>query len=84
MLYFPIKLIFKFFCCRQALGEFHCLVQELRLDTERFQCYFRMTPDQFDYVLGLISPTVTKLNTNYRDPIPAAERLAITLRWVTL
>jgi hypothetical protein len=55
-------------------------VQELRLDSDRFHRYFRLTPDQFDYVLGLISPTITKLNTNYRDSIPAAERLAITLR----
>lgn len=28
---------------REALGEFHRLVQELKKDTKRFHMYFRMT-----------------------------------------
>jgi hypothetical protein len=36
---------------RQELGEFHRLVQELRLDQQRFLQYFRMTPETFDNLL---------------------------------
>ncbi len=33
---------------RQGLGEYHRLIQELRVDPERFHMYFRMNPDAFD------------------------------------
>ena len=53
---------------------------ELREDTEKFFSYFRMSPQQFDELLRLVAPKITKKNTNWRPVISAEIRLAITLR----
>ncbi|KAK0138530.1 Protein ALP1-like [Merluccius polli] len=63
-------------------GEFHRLVQELRLDEGRFQRYFRLDMEQFDSLLSKIGPLITRQHTNYRRPIPPAERVAICLRFL--
>ena len=65
---------------RDDLGEFHKLVQELESDDERFQKYFRMNKRQFDEILLLVEKDLSKEVTNYRRPICARERLAVTLR----
>lgn len=52
----------------------------LRVDPKRFYLYFRMTPECFDEVLDWIHPEIIKMSTNFREPIPKQERLAITLR----
>ncbi|KAK0134928.1 Protein ALP1-like [Merluccius polli] len=67
---------------REQHGEFHRLVQELRLDGERFQRYFRLDREQFDRLLSTVGPVITMTTTNYRHPIPPAERLAICLRFL--
>jgi len=41
---------------RDDLGKYARLVQELRLGSDRFHRYFRMSTEQFDYVLGLVEP----------------------------
>jgi len=45
-------------CCvienRDDLGKYARLVQELRLGSDSFHRYFRMSTEQFDYVLGLV------------------------------
>jgi hypothetical protein len=38
---------------------------------------FRMTPKTFEYLLSLVGPELTK--TSQREPLPAAERLQMTL-----
>ncbi|XP_074537109.1 uncharacterized protein LOC141798997 [Halichoeres trimaculatus] len=63
-------------------GEFHHLVQELRLDDGRFQRYFRLTRAQFDVLLARVGARVSRMDTNYRRAIPAAERLSICLRFL--
>lgn len=65
---------------RSELGEFHHLVQELRLDDGRFQSYFRLNRSQFDDLLGRIGARISLQDTNYRRSISAAERLSICLR----
>ena len=50
---------------RTELGEFHRLLQELRLDDDRFQ---------------RLSFFISRLDTNYRRSISASERLSICLR----
>lgn len=65
---------------RRQLGEFHRLLQELRLDDGRFQRYFRLTTAQFDDLLGRIGARISRQDTNYRRSISAAERLSICLR----
>jgi len=55
---------------RRRLGEFHRLLQELRLDDGRLQRYFRLTVSWFDDLL----------DTDDRRSVSAAERLSICLR----
>jgi len=37
------------------------LIKELRLDSGRFHRYFRMSTEQFDYVMGLVGPHISRL-----------------------
>ena len=48
---------------RKELGEFHRLVQELRLDSTRFQQYFRMSPSTFDDLVNMVGPYIQKQTT---------------------
>ena len=68
---------------REQLGEYHRLVQELRLDEGRLHAYFRMDRSQFDHLLSLVGPAITKLNRNFRSPIQPAQKLAVCLRFLT-
>ncbi|KAJ8358207.1 hypothetical protein AAFF_G00026110 [Aldrovandia affinis] len=54
---------------RRQHGEYHRLVQELRLDGERFQRYFRLDRAQFDELLTRVGPRITRQDTNWRSPI---------------
>ena len=65
---------------RSELGEFHHLLQELRLDDGRFQRYFRLTGAMFDDLLARVGARISRQDTNYRRSISAAERLSICLR----
>ena len=68
---------------RRARGEFFNLVQELRTnDPERHRTYFRMIRETFDLLLSKIGPSITRQRTNFREPIDAAQRLAVTLRYL--
>ena len=68
---------------RRARGEFFNLVQELRTnDPERHRTYFRMSRDTFDLLLSKIGPTINRQRTNFREPIDAEQRLAVTLRYM--
>lgn len=52
-----------------------------RLTPENFRNYYRMTATQFEELLHLVAPAITK-ETVIREPLPPAERLSITLRFV--
>ena len=65
---------------RSELGEFHHLLQELRLDDGRFKRYFRLTGAMFDDLLARVGARISRQDTNYRRSISAAERLSICLR----
>ena len=41
-----------------------------------------MSPDRFEHLLSLVGPSIQKSDTNFRKSIPAAERLALTLRYL--
>ena len=62
------------------LGEFHHLLQELRLDDSRFQRYFGLTGDQFEDLLARAGTKISRQDTSYRRYISAAECLSICLR----
>lgn len=47
-----------------------------------FKNFCRMCPKDFEALLKLVEPKIMKIDTNYRIAIPAAERLAVTLRFL--
>ena len=59
---------------RSQLGEFHQLLQELRLDDGRFQTYFQLTGAMFDDLLTRVGARISRQDTNYRRSLSAAER----------
>ena len=68
---------------RLLKGEYHSLIQEMRLsDHESFYKYFRMTPQRFDHLLSLVGPLISHQETKFRAPVSASERLAVTLRYL--
>lgn len=67
---------------RKKLGEYHCLIQQMRLnDHESFFQYFRMTPAWFDLLLGIVGPYLEKKSL-YREPVSPKERLAVKNRFL--
>ncbi|KAK7904180.1 hypothetical protein WMY93_016787 [Mugilogobius chulae] len=45
---------------RREQGDFYYLVQELRLDSERYYQYFRMSAEQMDELLNMIGPNIRR------------------------
>ena len=75
-----VREIFQTRCTR---GEYHSLVNEMRLtDHQSFYKYFHMSPERFAHLLSLVGPAITRQTTTFREPISAGERLAITLRYL--
>ena len=65
---------------RETYGEFYHLVDEVLIDEEKCLSYIRMRSCTFHSLLDLIAPYIPKRETNFRKPIPAKQRLVITLR----
>ena len=55
------------------------LVQELRLDSQCHKQYLRMAPANFDHIIALIGPSITKQDTNMRLALTPGLNLAVTL-----
>ena len=67
---------------RKEKGEFHLLIKDMKLfDHQYFFQHFRMTPSRFEELLGYIAPSLLK-DAQKREPIGAAERLCVTLRFL--
>nr|CAI5838216.1 unnamed protein product [Callosobruchus analis] len=47
-------------------------------ESGEYKNFCRMVSQDFDYLLSLIEGKISKSNTNYRDSIPAYDRLAVT------
>ena len=63
-------------------GIFATLVEELRReDQSDYTNYFRMSPSEFDEMFVRVENKITKKDTRMREAIPAATKLAITLRF---
>ena len=68
--------------CREATakGEFFLMYPDLRKYPAKFFCSYRMSIHQFDNLLHLLRPVISKQINNYCESISAEERLVITLR----
>ena len=66
----------KIYALRQTKGEYHLLVQGLKLYDQNyfFRC-FRMSPENFEMLLSWIRPKM-------RESISVGQRLCITLRYL--
>lgn len=67
---------------RQQYGQYTSLLDtQLRLeDPAAFRNFTRFTPEVFDDILERVAPVIQKQQTNYRHPLSAGLKLAITLR----
>jgi hypothetical protein len=64
---------------RVQQADYHNLMAEMRLyDRDMFFHYTRCTVEQFDQLLSLVGPLITK--RSHRTPLNPEHRLAITLR----
>lgn len=61
-------------------GTYYRLVKELELDADKFKDYFRLSQEQFQYVLEKVEASILRTNTRMRQAITPRERLAVTLR----
>ncbi|XP_024870596.1 uncharacterized protein LOC112453845 [Temnothorax curvispinosus] len=66
---------------RKTYGFYHAIFPIIILEESRFRNYFRMSPTQFENLLCLVTPFITKQMV-IREPISAAERLSLTLRFL--
>ncbi|XP_065069253.1 putative nuclease HARBI1 [Rhopilema esculentum] len=68
---------------RNELGAYQNLVQELASeDKPMYQRYFRLNEDLFKSLLAKVRPMIQRKDTHMRKSISAAERLAVTLRYL--
>ena len=65
---------------RHLKGEYFTLYPELREYPEKFFRWFRMSIEQFDFLLQELTPSLQKQNNNYRASVSPEERLVVTLR----
>lgn len=69
------------FQLRHIYGFYEAIFPTLSLHGDKFQNYLRITTIQFEELLCLVGSLISKQNA-IREPIPAAARLAMTLRLV--
>ncbi|XP_018376371.1 PREDICTED: uncharacterized protein LOC108769727 [Trachymyrmex cornetzi] len=62
-------------------GFYHALLPTLKLEDLRFHNYFRMSATQYEELLSIVGPHLEKQYV-VREPISAAERLTLTLRFL--
>ncbi|KAL1277051.1 hypothetical protein QQF64_023724 [Cirrhinus molitorella] len=78
--HFTKPMVIKVLQSRIQFGEFHQLLQELRLDDGHFQWYFQLSWSQFDELLSCVGGRIVLQDTNYRCSIPTTDYLSICLR----
>jgi len=68
---------------RMEHGAYHALIKELQdTDVNAYRNFLRMDLGSFELILQKVSPIISKCDTKLRDSISAAERLALTLRYL--
>ena len=69
---------------RSQKGEFYTLYKDQGNFPERFFENYRMSGQQFDYLLGLMTPLIEGKSCNFRTLISAEQKLVLTLRYVII
>ncbi|KAL4149524.1 hypothetical protein QTP88_003457 [Uroleucon formosanum] len=74
--------VHEMYLAREAEGCFSVLIEKhLWRDEIKFREFFRLSWDQFNYVLNLVEEDIkTNPSIKIRKPITAAEKLAVALR----
>lgn len=67
---------------RKKYGVTNTLLTELRSEEDDYRRYLRMDTATFDFLLDSVRPTIERQDTNLRCCISAADRLALTLRYL--
>nr|CAD7456306.1 unnamed protein product [Timema tahoe] len=67
---------------RKEKGEFYHLVKELKEHPSRYEMYFRMTKEEFQFLHDLIKEDIITKNTQLREAITTEEKLAVCLRGI--
>lgn len=68
---------------RDRLGAYHALHEELTSeDPTGFKNFVRMDEESFNELLLKVTPKIQRATTVMREPISAAERLSLTLRFL--
>ena len=65
---------------REEYGTLNLVREAAMADEEMLFRYMRISPHNFEYLLSLVAPNLTKQTTNFRKPIPPQLRLSVTLR----
>jgi len=78
------KSIDSLFLNLESEGYFNILINRHLFENDiKFREFFRINREQFNFLLSLIEVELTKLpSMRVKDPISAAEKLAITIRYV--
>lgn len=58
------------------------LMRDLRSEENEFRKFFRMLPEQFDFLHEKVGPIIAKKDTNFRKAISSETRLTITVRYL--
>ena len=64
---------------RRQKGDFYVLYPDLRHFAPKFFAMYRMNPQNFDRLLGLVGPHLEKKWTKMRAPISLEQKLVVTL-----
>ncbi|XP_017780983.1 PREDICTED: putative nuclease HARBI1 [Nicrophorus vespilloides] len=67
---------------REELGEYSRIMNTLEEDPSKYDLYFRMNKNEFNFVHSLIETDIRKRNTQLRKAIGSKERLVICLRFL--
>jgi hypothetical protein len=69
---------------RKQRSAYNTLLEELHTeDPNEFRNYFRMDKTTFKMLLEKVRPLIERQDTKLQEAISAAERLAVTLRFLT-
>lgn len=67
---------------REQFSHMVLLKEILKTDADDYKNYFRMSDNLYNKLLSMVKPFLQRQDTNMRQCISAAERLAVTLRYL--